>query len=114
MHELHKLKNRLCDELKEYGQRESLTLSDLETVDTLAHAVKNIGKIIVMYETTENAETLENSRITYVRPDGSYAKERYIKSGKEIVSSLRDTMAEIPDEKIKSEIHRIIDRIENM
>ena len=49
MHELYELKEKLCDELKEYGTKE-VTASNLEVIDKLAHATKNIDKIIESYE----------------------------------------------------------------
>ena len=45
MHELYELKEKLCDELKEYGSKD-LSAGTLDVVDKLAHAVKNIDKII--------------------------------------------------------------------
>ncbi len=46
MHELHELKERLCDELKKY-RNEKLSSGTLDEIDKLAHAVKNIDKIII-------------------------------------------------------------------
>ena len=50
MHELYELKEMLCKELEEYGRKGDLSAGSLEIVDKLAHAVKNLGKIIEMYE----------------------------------------------------------------
>lgn len=52
MHELYELKEKLCEELEKYGQEE-LTAGSLEVVDKLAHAIKNICKIIEKYEEEE-------------------------------------------------------------
>lgn len=46
MHELYELKEMLCKELEEIGGKGELTAGSLETVDTLAHALKNVNKII--------------------------------------------------------------------
>lgn len=46
MQRIKNLKNMLCDELCEYGEKESLTAQDLEMVDKLAHAAKNLDKIL--------------------------------------------------------------------
>lgn len=65
MHEeLYELKEKLCEELEKYGQQE-LTAGSLEVIDKLAHAVKNLHKII------EAAEEEE-----YSMADGSYAYAR--------------------------------------
>ena len=45
MHNLYKLKEMLCEELEKYGSKE-LQSGTLEIVDKLAHAIKNIDKII--------------------------------------------------------------------
>ena len=46
MNELYKLKEMLCKELEEYGSKGELTGGTLEVVDKLAHALKNLDKII--------------------------------------------------------------------
>ena len=50
MHEIYELKEMLCRKLEEYARKGDVTSSSLEVVDKLAHAVKNLGKIIEMYE----------------------------------------------------------------
>lgn len=42
---MHELKEMLCQRLKDYGRKGSLTSSDLEQVHLLTDTVKNIGKI---------------------------------------------------------------------
>lgn len=52
MHELFELKEKLLKELGEYSQQE-LTAGNLQVVDTLSHAIKNICKIIEAAEMEE-------------------------------------------------------------
>lgn len=52
MHELYELKEKLCKELKKYSEKE-VSSGSLEVIDKLAHAVKNIDKIIEKYEEEE-------------------------------------------------------------
>ena len=52
MHELYELKEKLCKELKKYSE-EDVSSNSLEVVDKLAHAVKNLDKIIEKYEEEE-------------------------------------------------------------
>ena len=54
MHDVYKLKDMLCEELEEYGRKSELTPASLEVVDKLAHAIKNIQKIIENYEEEES------------------------------------------------------------
>ena len=44
--------DRLCKELSEYGRRDDLSASMLDKVDTLAHAAKNLDKVIEKCEET--------------------------------------------------------------
>ena len=52
MHELYELKDKLLQELEEYGSKE-LSAGTLDVVDKLSHAVKNLCKIIEMKEEEE-------------------------------------------------------------
>lgn len=52
MHELYELKDKLLQELEEYGSKE-LSAGTLDVVDKLSHAVKNLCKIIEMKEDDE-------------------------------------------------------------
>lgn len=79
MHELYDLKEKLCKELEEYGKKEDMTAGSLEVVDKLAHAVKNLGKIIEMYEEEgeySGANGMYNG-MTYARNGRSYRSGSY-------------------------------------
>lgn len=61
MHEIYELKDKLMRELEEYGSQE-MSAGSLDVIDKLAHAIKNICKII------ESADEEE-----YSQRGGSYA-----------------------------------------
>lgn len=131
MHELYELKEKLCDELKEYGGKD-LSAGTLDVVDKLAHAVKNIDKIIEVYE--------DGGYSSRTYPDGMGGSYRYSRrmgngsyrsyargrmnarrdsmgrySGDDgMVDELRGLMADAPNESIKRDIQRIVDKIEQM
>ena len=69
MHDIMNLKEMLVDELSEYGRKGELNAKTLETVDTLAHATKNLCKII---EAAEDEEYSERGRSSYERGGSSY------------------------------------------
>lgn len=46
MHRLEELKEMLCEELEEYNRQGEISRESLHEIDTLAHAIKNIDKII--------------------------------------------------------------------
>ena len=50
MRELYELKEKILAELKKYSAKQDISASGLETIDKLAHAAKNIDKIIMEAE----------------------------------------------------------------
>ena len=79
MEELRMLKDKLCNELKEYAHKE-VSAGALDIIDKLAHTVKNLDKIIDNHEGYSNryssGRMYDNSRSSgreswgrYPRPD---------------------------------------------
>lgn len=62
MDAIYELKDKLCDELEEYGDKK-LDAGSLEVIDKLAHTIKNLDKII---------ETYEEDGYSSMMYDGSY------------------------------------------
>ena len=56
MTELYDLKEKLCKELKEFGKKDKIDAATLDVVDKLAHALKNVCKIIDSYESENMPE----------------------------------------------------------
>ena len=86
---MDELRKKLCDELKEYGKKE-INAGTLQVIDTLAHAIKNIDKII---------ET------------NGYSSRH---SHNSMVDSLKRLMEESPDEMTRHEFQRFISKMETM
>lgn len=136
MHKLYDLKDMLCEELEQFGSRDKLSSSSLETIDKLAHAAKNVGKIIEMCEEEEYSMDggMSNrsyrgggmsgrySRDGYYYDDGGMSHRRgrarngrfVSRDGSEMARKLRDMMEEAPDDSIRNEIRRLADKMENM
>lgn len=127
MHELYNLKEMLCRELADYGKDGGLSLSSLGTIDTLAHACKNVCKII------ESKENESYSRRGGSYRDGGYSRDGYYyddghsyrrgrdrmgrftsRDASEMSRRLREMMEEAPDESVKREIERLADKVESM
>lgn len=70
MHELYELKEMLCKELEEYGRKGDLSAGSLEIVDKLAHALKNLDKII-------EAKEEESGEYSSAGGEGSYRGGSY-------------------------------------
>ena len=98
MYDLYNLKDMLCHELEEYGKLPELSLTSLATIDTLAHACKNVCKIIEC-------------------KDGGYSRgcsHGYRDRGADVARRLRDMANETPDESVRHEIERLADRMSAM
>ena len=136
MHELYELKEKLCRELKKYNNEE-VTTNTLEVVDKLAHAIKNIDKIIESYEEEEGGSygyepnyRMSNGRgnrgsnysNSYSRGRGRNAKRDsmgryasdngYSRHG-DVVEQLREMMMEAPNDEIRRDYERVINRMES-
>lgn len=132
MHKLYELKEMLCSELEKYGSKE-LSAGSLEVIDKMAHAIKNIDKILESYDDGEYSNARGGR--SYARGGnqggrsnammgGSYAQRRdsrgrysreagYSMAGDEMAMELRELMADAPNE-IRMDIQRIIDKVEQM
>jgi len=122
MHELYELKEKLCDELKEYGSKD-LSAGTLDVVDKLAHAVKNIDKIIEVYEDEGDGYSSrsypDGMGGSYARGgrggyrDSSYARGR-MNARRDSMGrySRADGMEDI--ETVKAEARKLVEKLEMM
>lgn len=140
MQELYDLKDMLCKELKEYGKKDEMSAGSLEVVDKLTHALKNLDKVIDAYEESDEYSNRAypdgmggsyrggrgNSYRGGSYNGGSYARGRmnarrdsmgrYSGNGYSrddgMVEELRELMQDAPNETIKRDIQRLVDKIE--
>lgn len=121
MHDLYNLKEMLCKELSDYGKEGGLTLASLATIDTLAHACKNVCKIIECKEKESYGGNGEYSR-GYYYDDGGMSNRRgramngrfVSRDASDMAHKLREMMRDAPDESARREIERLADRMEQM
>jgi len=141
MDALYDLKDKLCQELEEYGDKE-LSAGSLSTIDSLAHTIKNLDKIIEKYEEDDYSGAYDGSyddgnmnrnmngtsrrysmrRYSGARGDGRGrgrnarrdSMGRYSRDGKMMAQELRELMEDAPDERIKMELQKVIQKVENM
>ena len=130
---LYELKEKLIKELGRYSEKE-LTSTSLEFVDKLAHAVKNVGKLIEMCEEGEEEYSSRSYRSyddggvepgrampnyrSYARGRrsaprdsmGRYSGDGYSMHG--AADKLRELMDEAPDEQTRREIERLAAKME--
>lgn len=129
MHKIYELKDKLCDELEEYGEKK-LDAGTLDVVDKLAHTIKNLDKIIESYEEEQGysrdmydgmvyedhgrgmeGRSYARGRTGNVRRD---SMGRYSRDNKMMVHELRELMEEAPDERTKMEFKKFIEKMEMM
>lgn len=79
MHELYELKDKLMKELEEYGSQE-MSAGSLEVVDKLAHAIKNICKIIESADEEYSGNYSRNIR-RYSYEQGGNSREGSYRGG---------------------------------
>ena len=103
MRELYELKDKLCDELKEYGKKD-LSNGTLDVVDKLTHTIKNLDKII------ENYDGGYSGRYPRGR---MHSNEGYSYHG-DMITELKGLMKDAPDERTRQEFHRFIQKMETM
>ena len=129
MHKLYELKDMLCEELEEYGSKGKLDVGSLDIVDKLAHAIKNIDKIIECAEDEEYSNGYVYNDGTMMggtsyarggrRASRSYARGRtgnvrrdnmgrYSRDNNEFMMDLRELMEDAPNDHIKQKIQSIM------
>lgn len=131
MHAIYELKEKLCDELEEYGQKDKLDVGGLDIVDKLAHTIKNLDKIIESYEEGHSERGISYDGRMYDdgygsrMMDRSYARGRrgnvrrdsmgrYSSDSDMMIHELRELMDEAPDERTKMEFKKFIQKMEQM
>ena len=117
MHGIYELKDMLCKELEEYGKKGELSAGTLDIVDKLAHTIKNLDKIIEVYE----EDDYSNYGGTYMDGGRSYRNRSYARGRKRdsmgrysrdgLTDKLHDLMNEAPDEHTRMEIKRLIEKM---
>ena len=140
MEDMKMLFDKLCDELCEYGQKD-LTQDSLKTIDTLAHAAKNVLKVMegcegegsyAYYDEDPRTAAMGGSmrgnsmrgsyRMSGKRDSmGRYSREGMSRDGmhggysrgNNVTDGLRELMYAAPAE-MQGEIQRLIKKLDNM
>jgi hypothetical protein len=129
---IYNLEERLCQELEDIGHKPTWDAGDLEIVDMLAHAMKNIEKIIEKKEMDEYSSRngggyssryddymYRNNGMSY-GTNGYSRNGRYNRSGRYsrysmadpgIADDLRNIMRDVHDENARRDLQKIIDNM---
>lgn len=131
---MHKLVDYICEELKTFekkvGNGQQLSTTEVQYVDTLAHAKKNLlkgeemmGGYSSRYDDYSNRYDMDadshysnaRGRMNARRDSmGRYSRSGYAMSNDTMVEELRNLMHDAPDERTRKEFQSFIDRIERM
>ena len=117
MHKLYDLKEMLCEELEEYADKSKLDMGGLEIVDKLAHAIKNIDKIIAMDEESYSNEYRRKDMGTSYRDRRGYrggTSYRRMSRAGDMMAELHEMREDAPNETIRKEIDNLIHKMEQM
>jgi len=126
MHKLYELKEKLCKELESYAG-EKISPQNLKEIDTLAHSIKNIDKIIASKDEEEysNRRSMRSERGSYA--DGNSYRDSYrsaeysrkrdamgrYSKDDEMMAELRKLHGMANDEMQRESIERIMDICES-
>ncbi len=123
MHDIKKLKEMLMEELAEYGKGKELTMGSLDMVDKLAHATKNLCKIIESgeeeeYSSAEGGSSRGSYRGSYRGSSrgsyegGSYEGGSYRRRRDSMGRYSRDGYSRAEEK--EDELHDIVDQLRSM
>jgi len=142
MHKLYDLKEMLLEELEQFADK-PMNGSTLQTIDILAHAIKNLCKIIESSEEMENRSYYRRGDSYYRRGEasyegdssyddggssyargrgrnarrdsrGRYASNNYYNAKDEVTEKLDKLMQDAPDDASRQEIQRVMQKLEQM
>ena len=124
MHKFHKLKDQLTEELEQLASEGGeLSLSKLAKIDTLAHALKNLCKVMEAMDEPEGGSYRDGNYYRRNGADGtsnrrgSYREGTYRgysrHEGKEALVQHLEDLLDSADTKSREAIERCISQVEN-
>lgn len=134
MQKMEELRDMLCEELEKITKKGELSAGSLDVVDKLTHSIKSIDTIIAMEESGYSKESNRGGRGGYshnymYEDGGSYTRGgrggrggrtganqygSYDDGSEMIVRELKDLMNDAPNEHIKMELKKTIQKMEQM
>ena len=129
---MDKLINFVCDELEDLERKVSkdgkLSMAEVQYMDTLAHAKKNLmkgeemsadgysGMMYPRYYGDDRMDERSYARGRGRRRDsmGRYSSRGYSMAADDMMDELRELMEKAPDDMTKREFKKFIDKIETM
>lgn len=140
MHKLYSIKENLIEDLEKYDKKD-LSPSELEMIDKIAHAAKNVCRIIEYCEDGGYSEMMyypmagrggNGGGSSYAMRGGSFqsygrgrnaardsrgrysSADNYYRSTDDIRDRIQDMMYDAPNEETKRELQRVMTRLDTM
>jgi hypothetical protein len=118
MNALYDLRDMIVEQLEDYGKRGELSSSVLEKVDVLAHAAKNLDKVIEGCEGETEYSKRGRSYNNFGNSGRSY-RRRHSRRGRysgddDLMEELYSMMDEEPDEQKRQNLQRLASKMEQM
>lgn len=129
LNDLHEMCDTLSNELREANEKINagggkLSGDDISYIDKLTHAIKSIKTTIAMMEAEGGTSGYDGTYTGNYGRRGSYARgrrrdgmgrysSRYSGSD-DMIAELRDLMEDAPDERVRQEFKRFIEKMEAM
>jgi hypothetical protein len=141
MHRLYELKDKLIQELEDYSENGKYSKEDVEAIKYMASAVDHLCNIVERAEDEEYSMAMDGGSYeggggSYARGGrgggnrgggrsnaggGSYARNRrrdsmgrYSRAEDDIKMQLQEIMESAPNEQVRMEIQRLVNRIDKM
>lgn len=128
---MHKLMEFICDELEELERKAEkdgkLTMQEVQYMDTLAHAKKNLLKADEMWDESEYSMAgdrsyardgrMNRNNMSYARGRGRnarrdamgrYSRDGYSMAEDDFKMELQDLMQDAPNEQVKMKLQRMM------
>lgn len=136
MHKLYELKEKLMNELEDYSENGKYSKDDVEAIKYISSAIDHICNIVERADDEEYSMAMGRGGSSYAYDGNSYARGgnrdgrsyargrgrnarrdsmgRYSRAADDIKMQLQDIMEDAPNEQIKMEIRRLVDRMDTM
>lgn len=139
MHKLYELKEKLMNELEDYSENGKYSKDDVEAIKYISSAIDHICNIVERADDEEYSMAMgrggsyaydgggsyesyarggNRGGRSYARGRGRNARRdsmgRYSRAADDIKMQLQDIMEDAPNEQIKMEIRRLVDRMDTM
>ena len=130
MHKLYELKEKLMRELEDYADNGKFSKEDVEAIKYTASAIDHICNIVEDMDGEYSETGVEPYDTSYGRIGNSYARRnrgsyrggrmrrpydyRGYSRAEDLAEKLREIMSDAPDERVRMEIKKLADKVEQM